>query len=50
LKYEQEGATMVWWQLMLTWGGCNTPGVYFSCDNEYRLKRGISVNKMDTKF
>jgi hypothetical protein len=23
--------------------GCNTPGVYFSFDSEYGLKRGISL-------
>jgi hypothetical protein len=29
---------------------CNTPGVYISLDNEYRFKRGILVNKIDTKL
>ena len=28
---------------------CNTPGVYIPLDNEYGFKRGISVNKIDTK-
>jgi hypothetical protein len=30
--------------------GCNTPGVYLPFNNNYGFKRGISVNKMDTKF
>jgi hypothetical protein len=32
------------------WHNYNTPCVYFSCDNEYRLKHGISVNVKATKF
>jgi hypothetical protein len=29
---------------------CNTPSVYFSCDNEYGFKHEISVNIKVTKF
>jgi hypothetical protein len=29
---------------------CNTPGVYLLFNSDYGFKRGISVNKMDTKM
>jgi hypothetical protein len=37
-------------EILLRGEGCNTPGVYFSCDNEYKLKHGISVNIKAAKF
>jgi hypothetical protein len=30
-------------EILLRGEGCNTPGVYFSFDSEYGLKRGISL-------
>jgi hypothetical protein len=37
-------------KILLRGDGCNTPSVYIPLDNEYGFKRGISVNKIDTKF
>jgi hypothetical protein len=37
-------------EILLRGEGCNTPGVYFSLDNEYGFKHVISVDKTDAKI
>jgi hypothetical protein len=37
-------------EILLRGEGCNTPGVCLPFNSDYGFKRGISVNKLDTKF